>query len=222
MNTQRSTKVQQANGGARTPGRGIALVLAALPLLVVPSIASAQAPSPEEALGVVVEYLRGQTWAVGDWHLGYDADWASRQHPDAVVDAATHRGLLARIAEDRQLPFYPGEDFGRVVCDSSPDSALPAVNCRFPHGTRTMLMLTVVSSDAERGVTQVAVYSAIVDGTPHLHAGGVRAGRNTRGITLDVEYDPDGSPSVGGGERGVRFGMGHTPVDEIRGTPPGT
>jgi hypothetical protein len=216
MNTHYLTHVPQAHGGARTPGWGIALVCAILSLLLVPNMASAQAPSPEEALDVVADYVRYKTWVVGEWHLGVDAVRTSQQHPNAVASPSAHRQILSRVAEAKELPFYAGEDFGRVICDASPDPEQAAANCRFAHGTRSMLMLTVVSSDEETGITRVEAFSAVAGDVPHWHDGEVWTGWNTHTITLEVEYATDRSPQLGQGRSFGIFRSGNTPVDEIR------
>jgi hypothetical protein len=198
----------------------VAPVLIALSLILMPSITMAQAPSPEEALDAVAEYVRDQTWVVGDWQLGVDAVRAARVHPEAVVDPITHRGILSRVAEARELPFYAGEDFGRVVCDASPDPERPAVDCRFSHGTSSLLMLTVVSSDRERGVTRVHAFSGPLSEPARWYDNELRVGFNTHSIVLEVEYDSSGVARVNPEGAVAILRQGFKTVDEVRGAPP--
>jgi len=213
--------IANSSSGRRTPVRGIASVLVALSLLLIPNHASAQSPSPEEALDVAVEHLRDRSEVFDDWHLGVDPAWAGWVRSDVVIDAAGHRELLTRIAEAGELPFYPGEDFGRVVCAASPDPELPPENCRFSHGTRSMLKLIVVSTE-ERGVTQVLAFSRRLLPVATLHRGELRVGSPSRVLILNVEYDRDGLARVNTEETVTARSSGAVAIDEIRGSPPGT
>jgi hypothetical protein len=221
MNGCHTSDPRQRRRVADEFGGGVSWAFGLLFLLLLPGIVMAQAPAPEEALDAVVGHLRDSARPSGTGRLGFDSARAARFFPNAVLDAAAHREILARIAEARELPFYPGEDFGRVACDASSDPEWPGVNCRFVHGTGTMLTLTVISTDEERGVTRVDVFSVILGSLARRSGDEVRAGRNTRHTALDVEYDRDGSAQVILGSP-IEFAQGFVSVDEIRGTPPGT
>jgi hypothetical protein len=84
-----------------------------------------------------------------------------------------------------------------------------------------MLTLTVISTDEERGVTRVDVFSAILGSLARRSGDEVRAGLNTRHNTLTVEYDRDGSPQVIP-QGWLEFTRGFVSVDEIRGARPGS
>ncbi len=191
-------------------------------LLLVPGLGNAQAPSPEQALRVVAEYVEEQLATTSaDWRLGFDTLRGGRLGPESPIDPAEHREILGRIAAERDLPFYPGEDFGRVLCDASPDPEHPGVNCRLSHGTRSMLTFVVVSSDDERGVTELRAMLGTVGETALRHDGGIRSGFANRTFNLEVVYDEAGSPRIRDDDSLLIFRNGYAEVDEIRSAPPG-
>jgi hypothetical protein len=216
MNRHESMNAEREYARAKPLELGIAPVLTAMLVMLTPGIVMAQAPSPEETLRVVAEHLRDSDLVLRGWHLGFDSVRSARHLPNAPIDAAERREILARVAADRELPVHPGADFGRVVCDRSPDPDWAGVNCRYSHGTRSILAISVVSSDEERGVTRVDVFSAIISSTARRSGDDVHVGMNHRHTTLGVEYARDGSPQVIPG--GIEFGQrGVVSVDEILG-----
>jgi len=218
MNKQHTTNGRTAHADRRSIGRGTASGLIVLSLLLIPSIGTSQAPSPEEALSVAADYLRDQTWVVGDWYLGVDAVRMAGIAPQVVGEVATHREILSRIADSRGLSFYPGEDFGRVICDASADAQAPPTDCRFSHGTRAMLNLAVVSSDVERGIVRVRVFSAVVGRVATRSEGQLRTAFNSMTADLEIEYDRTGAPRMAEGQRVmVATGTGFTGIDQIVG-----
>jgi len=216
MNKPRSVDVQDSGGPARTPGQRLGPVLPVLVLLLMPIPAAAQAPSPTDALAAVVEHLRDDSRIANNWYLGVDAVVASEHHPATAIDAASHREVLARIADARGLPYYSGEDFGRVICVASASPEGPPENCRFSHGTGSMLMLTIVTSDEIPGVTQVEVRSQVVGGASR-EEGELVTFRAGAIIALDVAYDAAGSPQVSEGRVPTLHWHGRGGVDEIQG-----
>lgn len=222
INKRHSTRLQAVCGGAATLGRRVTLVLVVPSLLLIPTIAIAQAPAPEEALEAVVEHLRDDPGVIGDWRLGFDSVRAEQHLPDVSIDAATHRGLLARIAERREVPFYGGEDFGRVICDASADPERPADNCAFSHGTRSILILTVVFSDEGRGITRVQAVSGSIRDSAHRRDGALWTSFASRTAVFDMVYDAAGALQFSDSGVAQILRHGSARVDEIRGTPPGT
>jgi len=222
MNRQYTSDPQQRHAVADEFGGGVSWVFALLFLFLLPNIVIAQAPAPEEALEAVVECLRDDPAVIGDWRLGFDSVRAERHLPDVRVDAASHREVLTRIAERRGIPFYGGEDFGRVICDASSDPERPAVNCEFSHGTRAMLMLTVAFSDEDHGITRVHAVSGAISASAHLRDGDLWTGFGSRTAVFDMVYDSEGNLQFSDSGIAQIFRQGSAPVDEIRGTRPGT
>ncbi len=206
--------------GTRAPGWGRVSVLVALSLLLAPSLAPAQAPSPEEALLVVLEYLPDRSEVFEGWHLGVDPEWAQGIHDRAAIDADAHRELPARIAEAEELPFYPGEDFGRIICDASPDPEEAPENCRFSHGSRSLLRLIVMSSDEEQGVTTVHAFSHLIHSVAIRYQGEWRVGAPSRQFILEVEHGADGRAEVMVDRGVIMLRNGAAPIDEVRTPPP--
>jgi len=221
MTRRHPTSMNPAHGGTGAPGWRSATVLVALSLLLAPSIATAQAPSPEEALNVVVEHLRDRSEVFDDWHLGVDPEWAGRIYAGAVIDAARHHELLRGIAEAGGLPFYPGEDFGRVVCAAPSNPERAPENCRFSHGTRSILRIIVLSTDEEGGVTKVHAISGSLRPVAVWLSGEWLVGAPSRVIMLDVEYGPGGRAQVMVDRTVTALRSGAVSIDEIRGAPPG-
>jgi hypothetical protein len=207
----------QARDGGTWFGWRIVGVLALLSFLLMPNGAIAQTPSAEEALDVVVRYLESELGHGFNGYLGFDAVRVARLNPDSSVDPEVHRTILARIAEGRSFPFYPGDDFGRVVCDATSNPDQPGSNCRFTHGTRQMVIVTVVSSNEDRGTAQVRAFAGSVADFATWYGSELRAGFSSRQIDLDVEYGSDGSVQIIADSALTLFRNGWTEVHQVRG-----